>query len=753
MVIANYRSDWESLSKNHEKIKEKVSGIIRDYADAKEIHKSYGIIGTFGSGKTQLLYFIHKISQLKSLIPIYVLAEDLFRDEIDPPDGKNITPAQLSFNVNVKLSNIKTTISIGDEREIDKLINSYWNFAPDLRQTYRSLFKKFKGIQPDEMKIVLLVDELEGQYINIQNNTSTSDKSPLREMLDDTSYLKFLAFAPAGIYELGDADRSRLKRIVIPSAEIDYVREKLINDAGHSNAAWWLSRGKARQLFKTIEILKENPEPLDSSGTSSLIRSNLDSIGQRPTEVPPAVLEKIPPSKIPFVLNILPMESDTKKRYVIEADNLNTGNIAEILTDAFNINRNNAVLIADYFTRTCKTLSNAEWKLWVDDKDLPDLLLLSLDHLLEYEHGSPDIARNLGEILNLYDRINKESASLYAGFSRLWEFKETVLSLPFTLGEIRNVFPFPSMNPIIKGYLPNKVKERWQNKGLPIWKWEGGGIDILFFADNVDMQDYFEKDEFISIVLPDGRSALCLIGSEEPLEKQKPMVKWLIDNGKMAFLAVPRLLYDFLLSLAGSLDNIPGDYTTNIQTLKDDREDLLLSRKAEIYGQAVEEAILTKSRRPNRFFEKDLPDSNTIWGTGQMDRNLSVTAISLAFTDLTGEEKEVLGKIRDLFKSGREGKGTGDLNSLMPRTGLIGFATDLLPRIRNGDLRDSDPVIRLREYWKDLERTSLESISRVLPLSHFLKISTNENSSRVLEALWRSVRKEFDSAVLNKYLS
>ena len=216
MVIANYESDWESLSKNHERIKDKILAIISDYAYAKEIHKSYGIIGTFGSGKTQLLYYIHKISEQQNLIPIYILAEDLFRDVINHPSADNNTPAQLSSKVRMKLSSIKTTVSTGDESEIDKLISSYWDFVPELQQTYRSLIKKFKGIKPAEMKIVLLVDELEGQYINIQNNTSSSDRSPLREMLNDKSYLKFLAFAPAGIYELGEADRSRLVRIVIP---------------------------------------------------------------------------------------------------------------------------------------------------------------------------------------------------------------------------------------------------------------------------------------------------------------------------------------------------------------------------------------------------------------------------------------------------------------------------------------------------------------------------------------------------------
>lgn len=756
MVIASYKTTWQPLSADHKKIEDKISNIVSDYADKQLGHFSYAIIGTFGAGKTQLLYHIHQLALNKKLLPLYFVAEDLFRDAIT--SDKTITPGDIFSMVQKKIEDLKLAILSGSEDEVRRVLDPRGKLSNDAPEILNLLTRSISQVDPINLRVILLVDELEGQYGILQEKVQTKDRSPLREWLEDSSHLKFLAFAPAGIYELGGADRDRIIRIVLPSADMDYIRGELLSDPGISNSAWWLSRGKARQLFKTIEVLKESSTNLDAAQASALIRTRLDSIGQTPTQVPPAVTDKVVPSKMPFLLNLRPIKTETKKRFLIDAGKLDTGTLADKIVEAFNVNKNNAMLIADYFKRTVKTLSDDQWRLFVDDKDLQELFSLTLDHLLEYEHGSPDVSSNLGEILNLYERIHRENAALYGTFGRLWEFKETEFALPFTITDVRNAFPFPSMNPTVRNHLPTDVRKKWEGKGLPLWKWSNGSIKIIFFASQRDILSYIETDSFVSDVLPDGSGVLSVIATGEPSIEERPLLKWLIENKKFSIVELPSLLTDFLLSAAGEIENVPADLQVSMNNLKASREDVLLSRKAEIYDEAINDIVSGNLPKPDTFYKSTLPDAENIWGKGQMDRDIAIIGLALAFTDLTTQERELLAQMRELFRSGKEGKGIGDLNPLMPRTGHVALADDLLPRFgRKKDLRDSEPIGRLRGYWRDEEKNALVELARILPMTHFLKLHSDENATRLLEALWKTTRKDFKvghiNAPIQKYVT
>jgi len=83
MIVANYEAKWEPLSKEHENIDREIQRILEHYKNETSIESfAYAILGTYGIGKTQLLYQIHKYSIEKEIIPLYFLAEDLFREII-----------------------------------------------------------------------------------------------------------------------------------------------------------------------------------------------------------------------------------------------------------------------------------------------------------------------------------------------------------------------------------------------------------------------------------------------------------------------------------------------------------------------------------------------------------------------------------------------------------------------------------------------------------------------------------------------
>ncbi len=730
-----------------------MSKVLNDYASNQLNHLAYAVIGTFGVGKTQFLYHIHRLAMNRGIVPFYFIAEDLFREVIINND-KIFTPGDVFALVDGKVKGLKEALSEKNYDAVGKIVDPRGKLRNEASALVNLDVKDLSKADLSKLKVILLVDELEGQYGVLQSKVQTKDRSPLREWLEDKVYLKFLAFAPAGIYELGGADRDRVKRIVLPPSDIDYVREKLIKDPGRSNSCWWLSRGKARQLFKACEKLNSGDLCLDTTHVYRIIKDELDQIGQEPSQVPSAYTSAVEPSKVPFLLNLCPVSGESAKRYVIDTSSFDVGKLADRLVEAFSVNRDNAILISEYFLRTTKSLSGPDGVTYIEDRDLPELFYLVFDHILEYELGSPELSDKLGEMLNLYERVNKENPALYGIIGRLWELKETKLRLPLAINEIRRAFPFPSMNPIVKNYLPSEMSKKWEGKGLPIWRRVDGDITILFFASERDFVSYSDKDEFMSNVIPEGKSTLCVFPTGESLKQEKSILTWLRENKKLEFANLPHLLNNFLLSATGEIqEGIPGDLQLHLGNLKGNKQDILLSRKSEVYSEAINEIISSAPMKPETFDKGVPPDAGTVWGKGQMDRDVAVEGIALAFEELTVRERQVLAEMRELFRSGKEGRGSGDLNQLMPRGGYIALSDDILPRYsKKKEPKDSEPVERLKGYWREHERDRLVGLSRILSLEQFLKLHSQEDLNRLLEALWKSVRNDFNSGDMQIYL-
>ena len=753
MIVANYETKWEPLSKGHENIDREIQRILENYKNEGSIESfAYAILGTYGIGKTQLLYQIHKYSIEKEIIPLYFLAEDLFREIIKETEDHQWTPGEVYSLVEKKIDEIRKCLNNGDRAGLENIMDPRGKIRKDCPSLIDRIIEKFSYSISEKTKIILLVDELEGQYGNLQNIVQTKDRSPLREWLESKTHLKFLAFAPAGIYELGGADRDRVKRIVIPSADVKYIRENIIRDAGRSNSCWWFSRGKARQLFKALAILRKLNRSLDSDEASRIIRTELDPIGQPPTEVPPAVIDRIKPSQVPYLFELSPKKIEKGRRYVIDTENLNVGELADKLIEAFKINKDNAILLAEYFKKTIRTLSDENWLTYIDENDLPELFSITLDHFLEYEHGSPELSKRFGEILSLYERTKEEHAAVYGIIGKLWEYKEVEMGLPLLVGEIREVFPFPTMNPIVKNYAPADMKQKWKGQGLPIWKWTEGDITILFFASSWDFTDYLETDEFLDSVLPDNKGVLCFLPHGERIDIEKPLLEWLKAGDKLRIEYLPHLLTDFLLSASGELDNIPGDLIEVLKEFKENKDDILLSRKAEIYGKALNDYVKDSLPQPETLYKGKPSYSDDVWGRKQIGyREVAVNGVALAFVTLKPEEKYLLADLKELFKGGREGKGVGDLRFLISgreapgKGGHTRLPDRLLPyRTKSGKIKDTEVIEGLRNYWRKDERGKLDDLARILSLDNFLKLHPDEDVNRLLEAIWRTTRKEFD---------
>lgn len=307
------------------------------------------------------------------------------------------------------------------------------------------------------------------------------------------------------------------------------------------------------------------------------------------------------------------------------------------------------------------------------------------------------------------------------------------------------------MNPIIKNHLPTEMKITWEGQGLPVWKQSNGDVNVMFFASDRDLTNYSEKDEFYSLVILDGKGAICLLPPTEKLKAKKPLINLLERNQKVKFIPLPPLLSDFLFSSSGEImGEIPGELQEYLKIFKEDKEDILLGRKASIYAEALSYVIKTSPIAPKIFCRDDAQinkDAQQTWGSSYIgDRETAVAGMALAFVDLTSQQKELLAGLREVFKGGREGAGVGDLHGFLPSKG--GYSTipdDILPRYgRKKELKDAEPIQRLKIYWRDEEVKELTDLCRILSLENFLQLHQDEDKKRILAALWRAKRNEFD---------
>src|SRR6266567_403657 len=81
-IFANYDSEFQPLSHAHERLLARASQLLRAYSAGETLHPSYAVIGTFGAGKTQFLYWLHRQALELNAVPILFLAEDLFNEII-----------------------------------------------------------------------------------------------------------------------------------------------------------------------------------------------------------------------------------------------------------------------------------------------------------------------------------------------------------------------------------------------------------------------------------------------------------------------------------------------------------------------------------------------------------------------------------------------------------------------------------------------------------------------------------------------
>jgi len=747
MAFARYDEEWLPLSPQHTRLRQSIDQILEDFANGnKQRYTSHAIIGAFGSGKTQALYYIFRQACGLGLLPMYVHAEVLFSELLEQPQ---FVPTELAESARQKEEQFLVAACEGAFDEVASVIDPRGVYRDAFPESISIPVEQCRGEGPVATKVVVLVDECEGIYRELVERCK--GEGPLREWLQ-APRLKFLAFAPMGLYDMHRADLGRINRLVLPAVDVAFVRENYLPDAGQSNAAWWLSRGKPRPLFRAIEVIKSNQDRLDDVAVAvSLIRDQLDPVGQGTTEVPPAEISQVSPERIPSLFSIAPKVTKVEKLPLVIPPNWKIDALASHLTTNYGLRNDIAIAVADNLKSTTATLSDEEGYSYIPLSELVDLLLLALDRLLEHDFDTVKALGGTDSILRLYQELRGEGmATLTAAVVQIFNTGRAARKqLPLQLRTIRSAFPFPTVDPTLDT-LPEVSREHWEGQGLPLWTWRDNDTVHYFFVSARDFQSYAEADAFRVHVLGDRKAARCLFASEIDVSHINlgAFERWLTDTGKMEIESLNPLTSDFLLSLADpeSIAQIPARLEKHIQQMRNvHASDVIIQRKIDIYNQGV--LSDTRALTPAIFCREDaavLSDAEDTWGTSRMGAaDVAISGIALAFADVSDVERQLFADLRELFAGDRR---AGPLRELLTQTrrGHATLVDNMLPRKTPNGVEDRPMIRRLSEYWSTNQKSKLHELAQLVPLSDFRRLTENDDLKRVVEAFWRSSRRQFE---------
>jgi len=754
-IFADINQEWEKLSEDHEKMESYFKEVLSAFLKGNDVHPSYLITGVFGQGKTSFLYHILRESVNIGILPIFVIARDLFK-KIEAKDY-----GEVKEEINRIVEELKASIQNGD-------FSQYRQFIISLPSESQEELIKFYQKNLDKIsqfdKLVLLVDELEDIYKKIKEKAGSD---PFRTWLEDKSYLKILSLTPSGIYDLGGADESRLIKWNVPPVSIEYIRKHIELSTGKANALWWLSRGVPRHVIQNLPKLKGISEEDGSYKISETLES-LERIGKEPGRVNAVEISSISDhSKIKYLIDLIPQRSQPYQGFLITKQ-LDEGELSNIFQKMFDLKENDerklALVVAHYFKLVAMTLSDDEFIAYINGNEINEFMELVLDILLENEYKKPVVEKQMTKLLEISEKLKTDpnlllttliTNSLQGSLQGISYREKVDKKLPFTINEIRKLFPLPMANPIIKSN-PDDAFREIEGKGMPVCR-----NDIfMFFASYRDFERYLATDEFKNIILPEDKYTVILLPEEEfsrfenaiknPASKNEQFLAWLLNQDKLKVVKCPPPIKTFLLSLYGYESKIPYNIDNIAENIRTD-QNILLKKKFELYYTALNDLIEDNKPIPKYFFRgkpepKGLSD---VWGSTQLrEEEVAVAGLALSFYNLIPSDEANLISIRELFRTKEK---RGELADIKVGKGLPTLADDLLPRKdRRGKIVDSPSVDDLKNFWSEDEKEGLDKLSRLLDLQDFKKLIDDANYKRVLEAFWRAMRDEFNTVEIDE---
>ncbi len=754
-LTARLSSEWHVLSSKHAELKEESEQILQQYRDGGLERHAYLIKGVYGQGKSALLFFLFRRAKEMGLFPVLGMAAKLFLADDASAEKVPMNYADLKEWVDAKVQRAVEAIADRRWEEVELWKGFSQDVLTDMQQFYENA-----TMDPD--RLVLLVDELEDVYQKLVEHVGAD---PLRGWLQDSKYLKVVALTPAGVHDLGTADRQRLGIFLIPTVDPLYIRDHYGLPAGKANAAWWLSRGVPRNIIKNVETLRKvTDQELRSPYELERILQNLDPIGKAADKVPAVALKRVKGEHRPIVVDLRPQNVERQLWGIeIRVEELQEAELIQPLQLLFDIQEKQiATAFAYYLRKLALLISDEEQIAYIPDSELKDFFKLAMDLMIFEANEDPAIRDHFDQIPLLAEAIDKQNESRVAkkldGKSGILE-GDLSKKLPIEIGQVGQIFPFPIANPVLFT-VPRQVLEQWEadgKPGSPLIAGKIGGTDFLFFVRYQDMAQYSTESWFLDATLPDGKKMILLLPKAEYQRweddsNRSPLLDWLKDDGRLEIQPVEGLLESFLLSVWELHKEVPvrwADLKNRFQA----SEDYYARRKFELYGSAIEEVLadIDRTLQPTSFIagKKEPEGIQRVWGDGYLkDAEIAVTILLLGLLSekgrLSSRDEQQLLKLSTIVRNIQSEETLREI--LQERSGLATLIQQLpSPRKSplSGGISRKQYLREIAEFFADSEYAALRQLARFVELEDFYRLAPSENYRRLLEAVWRLERQSF----------
>lgn len=270
---ASPTKSWQNITPEHTEIHNDIQNAILNVSEGGE-EDPRAIVGAYGSGKTQLLYEAFDLAWEAGIPALYTDAETLLEGfEVSKSDSFT---EWLSNRIREQVQ------TLSEHKEVAWLPN--FSTQSDL-ENWLTQAPAQADLSGDEV-CVLLVDEVEQVYENLQDRIGKDDENTLRGILDEVQdAYQIWSFGLVSAYEiLGEADLRRFKELRVPVLEPEDVA-RLLREHNKpielTNGIWWLARGRAGWVNKLVD---EAPEGTSNISDWFSIVSDYEFFGTNPVD-------------------------------------------------------------------------------------------------------------------------------------------------------------------------------------------------------------------------------------------------------------------------------------------------------------------------------------------------------------------------------------------------------------------------------------------------------------------------------------
>lgn len=715
---------WDNFTDAHAMIRENLEGHIEKFI-RREKQNLLALWGPYGQGKTQLMYHLFKYSWENGGIGLFTKLEMLL------PDGK-MGSGKFKNHIERLVKQTITKIKDGRIDDADLLNNECRNWLKE--------FLKNNPIREDiEERAILLIDEMEQNYLSLLDRVKTDDNSPLKDCAAHSNFMIIAAFAPTSQYEAmaGEAEKRRWKPYRIPTLPAKVLREK---NAKYGNFTWWVSKGRLGLAFKILDILQNRPLN-DFKDFEEFSLKDVGNIAKVPS-IDTSELANYMRIK-DYIVELFPHPEINDKEGLVSGKIIKEEEFIDILKNGLTEEGWEAKeieLFSDYLKYVISALSNEKGFLFPQQNDGNDperiltLLKIAIDFAIETE-GRKEV------IASIYDRIyrweNFEQFYYTKIFPRVSDLSSSdgyVISYDL----LPRLFPLPITSPVVGEKSIEKSKESLLTDhpttdyiAKDIETVTEGQITFLYFINNQKLKQFLavEVKEF----LPPDRGIVCIVLENKEDVKLDGVAGWLSNQNRMKIVYPPKMLMDFLISFMDyyqpPFQNKELRSTLQEGVEEEFKKDKTLSRKLDYYKNILNELIRFNSNLTlNRAkFEVENKDTVNTYRT-RYDK----------FSDVVGLSFCKINELSTFHGFKQIVMGSDDLREL--RTGVPGLLKDVsVSKVGEKPLKLSTTLEIIKHSYNS-ELSNLMALANLVDEEDFIKLSLEENSKEVLRGIFRYIK-------------